>query len=97
MDSAAHQDLNGSAPDRCQVALLVIDMINDFEFENAEVLFPRALAAAKAIAALKQKARRSGVPVLYVNDNFGKWRSTFAPCSPTACTMECAAARSRRS
>jgi nicotinamidase-related amidase len=77
MDPAANHDLHGSAPDRCEVALLVIDMINDFEFEHAEALFPRALAAAKAIAALKQSARRSGVPVVYVNDNFGKWRSDF--------------------
>jgi nicotinamidase-related amidase len=54
------QDLHGSAPDECRVALL-----------------PRALAAARAIAKLKQRTRQAGVPVVYVNDNFGKWRSDF--------------------
>jgi nicotinamidase-related amidase len=70
-------DLHGNAPDDCQVALLVIDMINAFEFDGAERVFLRALEAAKAIAALKARAGDAGVPVIYVNDNFGKWRSDF--------------------
>jgi len=69
--------LHGSAPDESPVALLVIDMINAFDFEGAETMFPRALAAAKATAALRARARQAGVPVVYVNDNFGKWRSDF--------------------
>jgi nicotinamidase-related amidase len=75
--SGKTRDLHGSAPDECRVALLVIDMINAFDFEGAEGMLPRALAAARAIAALKQRARRAGVPVVYVNDNFGRWRSDF--------------------
>jgi nicotinamidase-related amidase len=71
------QDLHGSAPDECRVALLIIDMINAFDFNGAEAMLPRALAAAKATAALKKRARDAGVPVVYVNDNFGKWRSDF--------------------
>jgi nicotinamidase-related amidase len=71
------QDLHGSAPDECRVALLIIDMINAFDFDGAEAMLPRALAAAKATAALKKRARDAGVPVVYVNDNFGKWRSDF--------------------
>jgi nicotinamidase-related amidase len=74
---ARQHDLHGSAPDNSPVALLVIDFINDFEFENAEKIFPRALAAAKCTAALKARARKAGVPVIYANDNFGKWRSDF--------------------
>jgi len=75
--SGKTHDLHGSAPDECRVALLIIDMINAFDFEGAEVMLPRALAAARAIASLKQRARLAGVPVVYVNDNFGKWRSDF--------------------
>jgi nicotinamidase-related amidase len=74
---ARNADLHGNAPDNCPVALLLIDMINDFEFEGAEAWFDRALAAAKAIRALKRRARMAGVPVVYANDNFGKWRSDF--------------------
>lgn len=72
---ARNPDLHGNAPDNSPVALLIIDMINAFDFEGAEAIFPRALAAARAIAALKRRARQAGVPAIYVNDNFGKWRS----------------------
>jgi len=68
-------DLHGSAPDESPVALLIIDMINAFDFEGAEAMLPRALAAARAIAVLKRRAREAGVATVYVNDNFGRWRS----------------------
>jgi nicotinamidase-related amidase len=71
------QDLHGSAPDECRVALLIIDMINAFDFEGALAMLPRALAAARSTAQLKQRARKAGVPAIYVNDNFGRWRSDF--------------------
>src|SRR3954470_7611480 len=58
-------------------ALLIIDMINAFDFEGADLLLPRALDAARAIVALKRRARTAGVPAIYVNDNFGRWRSNF--------------------
>jgi nicotinamidase-related amidase len=59
------------------VALLIIDMINAFDFEGAPAMLPRALAAARSTAQLKQRARKAGVPAVYVNDNFGRWRSDF--------------------
>jgi len=70
-------DLHGNAPDNSPVALLLIDVINDLEFEGGEVLARYALPAAKKIAALKQRASLAGIPAIYVNDNFGKWRSDF--------------------
>jgi len=71
-------DLHGNAPDNSPVALLLIDVINDFEFdEGAEDLFRLALPAAKRIARLKARATEAGIPSIYVNDNFGKWRSDF--------------------
>ena len=71
-------DLHGNAPDNSPVALLLIDVINDFEFdEGAEDLFRFALPAAKRIAKLKARAMEAGIPSIYVNDNFGKWRSDF--------------------
>ena len=75
--SPAKGDLHGNAPDESRVALLIIDMISAFDFEGAQAMLPRALAAAPAIAALKRRARSAGVPVVYVNDNFGRWRSDF--------------------
>lgn len=70
-------DLHGNAPDESGAALLVIDMINAFDFEGAAAMLPRALSAAQAIAALKRRTRAAGMPVVYVNDNFGRWRSDF--------------------
>jgi nicotinamidase-related amidase len=70
-------DLHGNAPDDSPVALVIIDMINAFDFEGAGEMLPRALAAAKCIAALKRRAHEAGVPTVYVNDNFGRWRSDF--------------------
>jgi len=77
MPLSRDKDLHGAAPDKSAVALLLIDWINDLEFEGAERLFPQALAAAKATAALRRRAKQAGVPVIYCNDNFGKWRSDF--------------------
>jgi nicotinamidase-related amidase len=70
-------DLHGNAPDDSPVALLVIDMINAFDFEGADRMLPRALAAARAIARLKERAHEARIPTVYVNDNFGRWRSDF--------------------
>jgi nicotinamidase-related amidase len=72
---AKNEDLHGNVPDRCTVALILIDVINDMEFESGEALLANALPAAKKMAQLRRRARNAGVPVIYVNDNFGKWRS----------------------
>jgi nicotinamidase-related amidase len=64
-------------PSRAEVALLLIDWINDLEFEEGEKLLPQALTAARATAALRRRAKQAGVPVIYCNDNFGRWRSDF--------------------
>jgi nicotinamidase-related amidase len=78
------KDLHGNVPDDAGAALLLIDVINDFEFENGDELLKLALPVGKQIAKLKAAAKQAGVPVIYVNDNFGKWRSdlnkTVAHC-----------------
>lgn len=58
-------------------ALLLIDVINDLDFEGSEKMLPYALQAADRIADLKSRAKKIGMPVIYVNDNFGHWRSDF--------------------
>ena len=59
------------------MAILLIDVINDLEFPEGAQLLELALPMARKIAALKKAARKAGVPVVYVNDNFGRWRSNF--------------------
>jgi nicotinamidase-related amidase len=58
-------------------ALLLVDVINAFDFEGCEGLVAAAERAAPRIVALRERARAAGVPVIYVNDNFGQWRSDF--------------------
>jgi nicotinamidase-related amidase len=72
-----HRDPHRVAPDRSIWALLLIDVINDFEFPEAPRLLRHALPAARQLVALKRRAKRRGIPVIYVNDNFGRWQSDF--------------------
>jgi nicotinamidase-related amidase len=73
-----NKDLHGNAPDKSDVALILIDVINDLEFPEGDRLLRHALPMARRIAELKARARREGVPAIYVNDNFGRWRSDFS-------------------
>jgi nicotinamidase-related amidase len=72
-----HGDLHGNVPDQCSVALVLIDVINDMEFDSGAALLKNALPAARRLAELRRRAKEAHVPVIYVNDNFGKWRSDF--------------------
>jgi nicotinamidase-related amidase len=62
-------------------ALLLLDVITDFEFHDGDELLRNTLPMAKKLAKLKDRANRSGVPVVYVNDNFGKWQEDFKTMS----------------
>lgn len=74
---ARNDDLHGNVPDESPVALLVIDVINDLEFEGGEALLAAARPMSRALAGLVARARTAGIPVIYANDNFGRWRSDF--------------------
>ncbi|HMJ06495.1 MAG TPA: isochorismatase family cysteine hydrolase [Chthoniobacterales bacterium] len=68
-------DLHGSAPDKSDLALLIIDVINDLDFPEAGQMLRFVPALTRNLTRLKERARAADVPVLYVNDNFGRWRS----------------------
>jgi nicotinamidase-related amidase len=59
-------------------ALLLIDVVNPFDFSTGDRLLRRALPAAPKIRALKHRASRAGIPTIYVNDNYGDWHANFA-------------------
>ena len=56
-------------------ALVVVDMINTYDHEDAERLRESAEQAVPVLSDLVARARREGAPIVYVNDNFGQWRS----------------------
>jgi nicotinamidase-related amidase len=74
----AAASLYGNAPDSCEFALLLVDLINDLAFPGGEQLARRARPLARNVAELKLRARAAGIPCIYANDNFGRWRSDFS-------------------
>jgi len=58
-------------------ALFLIDVINDLDFEGSADLVNQAESMALKLSAFKRRAAAAGVPCIYVNDNFGRWRSDF--------------------
>ncbi|WP_218054336.1 cysteine hydrolase family protein [Phenylobacterium immobile] len=70
---ADNAGIKGCAPGGA--GLLVVDMINALDFDGAEALRAPALKAAGVVARLRDQADALGVPVIYVNDNYGEWRA----------------------
>ncbi len=64
-------------PPSSKAALLLIDVINPLEFDGGDALFAQAIPAARRLALLKSELADQGVPVIYVNDNFGYWDLGF--------------------
>jgi nicotinamidase-related amidase len=64
-----------------KAALILLDVITDFEFEDGDELLKRTIPMAKKLARLKLRAKEAGVPAIYVNDNFGKWQEDFKTMS----------------
>lgn len=62
---------------RHDTALLIIDVINDLEFPGGENVLPWALRMVERLGPFAERMRKAGVPVIYVNDNFDLWRSSF--------------------
>jgi nicotinamidase-related amidase len=54
-------------------ALLIIDMLNTFDFDGAEPLVEATRTIVDPINRLRQAARAAGSPVIYVNDNYNRW------------------------
>jgi nicotinamidase-related amidase len=79
---AINEDLHGMAPDTSDVALLLLDVINDLEFEGSDDLLCFIPETARRIAALKTRARAAGIPTSTTTSAAGA--PTSAPSSPTA-------------
>jgi nicotinamidase-related amidase len=80
--AARRRSLPENTPRRVSVpvdgtALLLIDVINDLAFEGSESLVEQAELMAARLGRLKRRATQAGVPAIYINDNFGRWRSDF--------------------
>jgi nicotinamidase-related amidase len=66
---------SAQAPHRSPAVLILIDVINHFEFPDGEKVLRQAMPIAPRLARLKKRARAAGMSSIYLNDNFGQWRS----------------------
>lgn len=64
-----------SRPSRPRHALLILDMLSEYEFPDGAALARASLGPARAIARLKQRVAAAGAPCLYVNDTRDRWES----------------------
>jgi nicotinamidase-related amidase len=56
-----------------RVALVVIDMLNTYEHEDAELLTRSVSEILSPLSELIERARSTGTFTVYVNDNYGDW------------------------
>jgi nicotinamidase-related amidase len=70
-------DSSGHAFEHQHSALVIIDMINDLDFEGGQALLQQAVPICAAVARLRHWYRAHGYPVIYANDNFGRWQADF--------------------
>jgi len=50
-------------------------VLTTFQFPDGDAILREALFMRDSLVKLKDRARKLRIPVLYVNDNFGDWRS----------------------
>jgi nicotinamidase-related amidase len=79
----------GLVPYRSQTVLLILDLVSDFAFPEGEKIARAAFPVARRIARLKARAKRAGIPTVYVNDAIGRWKSDF-PAVVQHCCRETA-------
>ena len=67
-----------------KTALIVTDMINSYDHEDADKLVPSVEKALPKMVELIKRADDEDVLTIYVNDNFGAWRSSREELLETA-------------
>ncbi|CAM3034800.1 cysteine hydrolase family protein [Mycobacterium simiae] len=70
-------------------AVLVVDMMNNYQHPDAEVLIPNVAKIIDPLADLVRRARDSDdVDLIYVNDNYGDFTAGFDDLVESACNGE---------
>jgi nicotinamidase-related amidase len=59
-----------------RTALVVVDVLNAYDHEDAERLVQSMAGVVPQISRLVQRAGDETIPVVYVNDNYGHWNSS---------------------
>jgi nicotinamidase-related amidase len=62
--------------DASKSALVVVDMLNAYDHEDADRLVESVGQVVDPLAALIERAGEAGAEIVYVNDNYGDWNSS---------------------
>jgi nicotinamidase-related amidase len=65
-------------------ALIVVDMLNSYEHEDADALIASVRETVSPMQALIGEAHERAIPIVYVNDNYGDWTATRETLSQRA-------------
>jgi nicotinamidase-related amidase len=57
-------------------ALIVVDMLNPYDHQDADLLVQSVQEVVEPISKLVSRAQDEGIDVIYVNDNYGDWNSS---------------------
>jgi nicotinamidase-related amidase len=64
-------------PETPSFALLIIDMINDFDFNYGNMLLEHTKLIVDPILKLKKQMKEKGFPIIYINDHYDLWQADF--------------------
>lgn len=67
-----------------KTALVVVDMLNRYEHEDADALVASVREAVPAMRGVVERASNGDTPILYVNDNYGDWSAGGAELCASA-------------
>jgi nicotinamidase-related amidase len=81
---------NKNVRHRSPAVLLLVDVVNHFEFPDGDAILKNALQIVPRLSRLKKRGRASNIPVIYVNDNFGQWKSDAAKLLAHCLRTDCA-------
>ena len=84
-ERAARRQRRRDEDDGSGTALLVIDMLNPYDHDEAEELTESVEGVVGKIRELIREARETDVPIVYVNDNYGDWNSSAEELAERAC------------
>lgn len=56
-------------------ALIIIDMINNFDFSHGPILAKKAAQIASPIKNLKDQFNQNKLPVIFINDHYNLWQA----------------------
>ncbi|MED4207547.1 isochorismatase family cysteine hydrolase [Neobacillus mesonae] len=60
-----------------KTALIIIDMINNFDFPGGSVLAQKARIISQSINRLKDQFNQVKLPVIFINDHYNLWQADY--------------------